>query len=381
MKVLFVITKSNWGGAQRYVFDLAASLPRENYDVAVAVGGQGLLAERLKSAGIKVVGIPHLERDINFFKELYSTFYLWSIIQNERPDTIHLNSSKAGGLGAMAAYFLRLIDRRFRPMIIFTVHGWAFNERRNFIYQGLIYFLQWLTAFFSDKIVVLSRHDLRQAIEMPLIPNEKFVWIPLGVKEPDFIERTKAREILKIDPAEKMLIGTVAEFTLNKGLQYLVEGAKYLKESGNGKKVNFKIAIIGTGENFEKRKQQVAELGLENEVILCGFVADAVKYFKAFDIFILPSLKEGLPYTIIEAMHAGLPIVASSVGGLTDLIENEKNGILIPPKKPQEIADALKVLLKSRVMREKMGARSLELATQKFSFEKMLNGTIDVYEK
>ena len=147
MKVLFVITKSNWGGAQRYVYDLATALLRENYEVAVAVGGQGLLAENLKMAGIRVVGIPHLERDVNFFKELFSTLYLWKIFKSEQPDIIHLNSSKVGGLGAIAARTLKLWDSwdrkgtgraEWNPRIIFTVHGWGFNERREFIFQGVI---------------------------------------------------------------------------------------------------------------------------------------------------------------------------------------------------------------------------------------------------
>ncbi|KKT41600.1 MAG: Second mannosyl transferase [Candidatus Giovannonibacteria bacterium GW2011_GWA2_44_13b] len=388
MKVLFVITKSNWGGAQRYVYDMATSLPRENYEVAVAVGGQGLLAENLKLAGIRVVGIPHLERDINFLKELFSTIYLWKIFKDERPDIIHLNSSKVGGLGALAARALRLWDRWDRkgtdralwePRVIFTVHGWAFNERRNFIFQGVIYFLQWLTAFLSDRIIILSRHDYRQAIEMPLIENEKFALLPLGIKVPEFLTPDKAREFLKIDPKQKNIIGTIAEFTKNKGLEYLLEGIERLKTPD--KKINCKVVIIGGGEDFEKMKKEIEDKKLQEDIILAGFVMGASKYLKAFDIFILPSLKEGLPYVVLEAMNAGLPIVASSVGGLTDLVENEKNGILIPPKNPDEIANSLSLLIKSKSMREKMGARSLELATQKFSFEKMLSGTIDIYSK
>src|SRR3989344_109970 len=349
-RVLYVITKSNWGGAQRYVYDLTTSLQRENYEVAVAVGGHGLLAENLKLAGVRIVGIPHLERDINFLKEMFSTIYLWKIFKDERPDIIHLNSSKVGGLGALAAKALKLWDRwdrkgtertEWNPRVIFTVHGWAFNERRNFIFQGVIYFLQWFTAFLSDRIIILSRHDYRQAIEMPLIENEKFALLSLGIKMPEFLPAEKAREFLKIDVKQKNIIGTIAE--------------------------------------FEKIKKEIDDKKLQDDIILAGFVMGASKYLKAFDIFILPSLKEGLPYVILEAMNAGLPIVASSVGGRTYLIENEKNGILVPPKNPDEIAKALNLVIKSRATREKMGLRSLELATQKFSFDKMLSGTIDIY--
>ncbi|MDP2669434.1 MAG: glycosyltransferase family 4 protein [bacterium] len=398
-KVLFVITKSNWGGAQRYVCDLAASLPKGEYDIAVALGGTGALAVKLKEAGVRVVGIPHLERDINFIKELLSTLYLWKIFLNEKPDVIHLNSSKIGGLGALVAYILRPWDNWdrkgtsravWKPKVIFTVHGWAFNERRNFIYQGIIYFLQWLTAFLSDNIIILSRHDYRQAVEMPLIDNEKFVLLPLGIKMPEFLSQKAAREFFqpkdnqpmagKIGRKTKIIIGTIAEFTKNKGLEYLVESSEKMKKNENAK-LNFQTVIIGGGEHFEKIKKDIADKKLENEIILTGFIMDAAKYLKAFDIFILPSLKEGLPYVVLEAMNAGLPIVASSVGGLTDLIENEKNGILIPPKNSAEIAEALGELIHHPAKRKKYGEHSLELATQKFSFEKMLSGTIDIYNK
>lgn len=388
-KVLFVITKSNWGGAGRYVYDLAVSLPKEKYEIAVALGGTGTLATKLKEAGVKVIGIPHLERDINFVKELLSTLYLWKILQRERPDIIHLNSSKIGGLGALVARFLRLWDRWdrkgtaraiWKPNIIFTVHGWAFNERRNFIYQGIIYFLQWLTAFLSDNIIILSRHDYRQAVEMPLIANEKFILLPLGIKMPGLLTQEASRAFLKIDKKQKNIIGILTEFTKNKGLEYLIDGAEKMKQDKN-KKTNFQIIVIGEGEDFEKTEKDVADKNLEDEIILTGFITDAAKYLKAFDIFILPSLKEGLPYVILEAMNASLPIVASSVGGLTDLIENEGNGILIPPKRADEIAEALDELIHHPAKRKKYGERSLVLATQKFSFDKMLSGTIDIYSK
>lgn len=388
-KVLFVITKSNWGGAQRYVYDLAVSMPKDNFGIAVALGGHGTLADKLKESGVRVIGIPHLERDISFIKELLSTLYLWKIFSTEKPDVIHLNSSKIGGLGALVAYLLVLWDKwdvkgsdrkAWKPKVIFTVHGWAFNERRNFIYQGIIYFLQWFTAFLADNIIILSRHDYRQAIEMPLIDNDKFILLPLGIKIPDFLPQEAARESLKLDKKQKNIIGTIAEFTKNKGLIYLIDSVEKIKKDEN-KKPAFQVVIIGGGEDFEKIKLEIENRKLNDEIILTGFVMDAAKYLKAFDIFILPSLKEGLPYVILEAMNAGLPIIASSVGGLTDLIENEGNGILIPPKRADEIAETITDLLHHPAKCKKYGARSLELATQKFSFDKMLLGTIDIYNK
>src|SRR3989338_2523185 len=152
-KVLFVITKSNWGCAQRYVYDLATHLPQETFDPVVALGGSGMLKTRLEEAGIRTISIPSLERDINLIKELQSLKYLWHIFHQEHPDIIHLNSSKIGGLGSVVAAYFRLYlkcQQLFNIFLskskkttlntnscslitIFTVHGWAFNEERNFV--------------------------------------------------------------------------------------------------------------------------------------------------------------------------------------------------------------------------------------------------------
>ena len=107
-KVLFVITKSNWGGAQRYVYDLAINLPKESFEVKVALRGEGLLKQKLEENNIQTIQIPHLQRDINATRELLSFFSLIKIFNKEKPDIIHLNSSKAGGIGAAAAIVHKL---------------------------------------------------------------------------------------------------------------------------------------------------------------------------------------------------------------------------------------------------------------------------------
>ena len=124
-KVLFLITKSTLGGAQRYVYDLATGLDSAEFETCVAVGGEGPLLETLAEAGIKVHKLTHLQRDISFFNEIQTFFELLRIIRKEKPQVLHINSSKAGFLGGLAGRFCRV------PKIIFTAHGWAFNEDRS----------------------------------------------------------------------------------------------------------------------------------------------------------------------------------------------------------------------------------------------------------
>lgn len=375
-KVLFVITKSNWGGAQRYVYDLAVNLPKENFAVKVALGGNGILKERLEEAKIEIVPIPHLQRDINTTREILSLFSLIKIFSKEKPDIIHLNSSKAGGLGAMAALLHKLWTKNYKLKTIFTVHGWAFNEARTFRAKSLIYLSQWLTSLLCRKIIILSRHDYRQALGMPLIPKTKFALIPLGIPENnlDFATKQSARKQLLLPPtAEEIYVGTIAEFTKNKGLDYLLDAMNTLKSQ------NLHLAIVGDGEDKENIEQRIKNEEIKN-VKTCGFVPHAAKYIKAFDIFVLPSLKEGLPYTILEAMNAGVPVVASSVGGIPDLIEHEKSGYLTIPRNPASLAESLGKLISSEKTRRQFSRESRVRALEKFSFGSMLSRTIKLYE-
>ena len=160
-KILFVITKSNWGGAQRYVYDLATALPKTEFDVSVVFGQKGRLAEKLEQAGIKTYNIVSLQRDVSLGADLKSFFELRRLFKTVRPNIVHLNSSKAGGVGALAARVAGV------KKIIFTAHGWPFWEDRNLVARAVIWFFSWTTALLAHKPIVISDYDLRVARQMP----------------------------------------------------------------------------------------------------------------------------------------------------------------------------------------------------------------------
>src|SRR3989344_1417345 len=141
VKVLYMVTKSNWGGAQRYVFDLATHLP-EGYEAVVAARGSGLLASKLASAGIRFVSV--------------SSLGIFNLIRKEKPEIVHTNSSVYGGLGSFFAWINHV------PKIIFTAHGWPFNENRNLLWRLIVYKLSWLTALFCDKVITITKSDFGQ---------------------------------------------------------------------------------------------------------------------------------------------------------------------------------------------------------------------------
>jgi glycosyltransferase involved in cell wall biosynthesis len=302
-KILFVITKSNWGGAQRYVYDLATALPKDGFDVSVAFGQPGLLATKLDEAGIITHPILSLQRDVSLVSDLKSFFELLRLFRTERPDVVHLNSSKAGGVGALAARITGV------PRIIFTAHGWPFWEQRNLISRSLIYLLSWLTAILSHKVIVVSDYDLSVAKNMPFI-GRKTVRIYNGI---DLNFPLYSADIVRHSfPTGAHITGTIGELTHNKNQIALIEEAKNNPE--------MYVAIIGDGEDRLYLKRKIEEYGIANRVKLFGFQL-AGTVLKGFDTFALPSLKEGLPYVLLEARAAGLPIVANRVGGVGEILD------------------------------------------------------------
>ena len=155
-KIIYCITKANWGGAQKYVYDLATSVDPDLYNVLVLVGGDGSLVNKLKDRGIKVIILKSLARDVSFIKDIMSFFRLLKIFHQEKPDIIHLNSSKMGLIGSLAGRILRI------PKIIFTGHGWAFNEDRSIFQKKIIYFLHKLTIHLAHTVIAVSEQTKNQ---------------------------------------------------------------------------------------------------------------------------------------------------------------------------------------------------------------------------
>lgn len=302
-KILFVITKSNWGGAQRYVYDLATNLPKDQFDVAVAVGGSGALVAKLTSAGVAVLPLSSLQRDVSVSADVGGFLALYRTIKSYAPAVVHLNSSKAGVLGALAARLLRV------PHIVFTVHGWPFEEKRNYLWRAMAFIGSWETALLSHSVIVISKKDLRIGKYLPLC-SKKMHLIYNGI---DFgMPFGSGEQIRKAFPAGTHITGTVGELTRNKNHVSLLEQAK------NDPQLH--IAIVGEGEERSRLERTIREFGLEERVKLFGFLP-ASEVMRGFDTFTLPSLKEGLPYVLLEAKAAGLPIVANRVGGVNDVID------------------------------------------------------------
>lgn len=372
-KILYIITKSNFGGAQRYVYELATNLPQDTFDVTVAFGGNGLLKQKLEEAGIKTRTIHSFERDINFTKEFKSLFELYSLIKEVNPDIVHLNSSKAGGTGALVSRFLGV------KKIIFTAHGWAFWEDRSFLWRSIVWFFSWLTALLAHTIIVVSKYEYTRT---PLpFAKKKLVCIHTAVPEIIFKERDVARSTLFSNEKcaqhkNDLWVVSTSEHNHNKNILSAIRAVEACNAK-NEQKIFF--TIMSDGELRTSLEEYVNTHGLQETVAFVGYVDNARSYLKAFDIFILPSRKEGMPYGLLEAGAAGLSSIASRVGGIPEIITHEKNGLLIPPNDISSMVSALQFFSNSPSQRESCARTLAEKIKNDFSLTHMLKETIAVY--
>lgn len=373
--ILYIITKSVWGGAAKYVFDLATNLADE-FEVAVAAGGKNKFYQEIKKANLPYYNIINFQRTINPFKDVFAFFEILSLLFQIKPEVIHVNSSKAGGIVGLAGWIYKklyqILNTKYQIRTIFTAHGWAFNEERPRWQIWLIKAFSKLTAFFYDKIICVSEYDRQTALKNKVAPANKLVVIHngLNIKNLSFLSRQQAQQKL-LGKTCPLAIGTIAEWTKNKGLIYLLRAAKKIKDP-------VELVLIGSGENPDKEKiLKFIKRSQLKHVHLIEFIDQAASYLKAFDIFVLPSLKEGLPYTILEAMAAEVPIIATRVGGIPEMLKD--CDLLIPSKNPEIIQEKITQLINSPELVQEMTGKAKQRIEKEFSLDKMIKKTKKIY--
>ncbi|MDD2807003.1 MAG: glycosyltransferase family 4 protein [Patescibacteria group bacterium] len=370
-KILYIVTQSEWGGAQRYIFDLANEFKAKGYQVAIAAGGDEELFDKLKQQGIQTYQLKNLVREINPLKDIAAYFEIKKLLKNFAPDILHLNSSKAGVIGAMAGRHTGI------KKIIYTVHGFVFNEPMSKLKKIIYVWAEKFSARYKNKLICVSEYDRQTGIQNKITNANKLITINNGIQKIDFNSTNEARLKLHL-PENKIIVGTVANFYLTKGLSYLIDASKTVITDWP----DILFVLVGDGRLRPSLENKISELGLKNSFILLGRQpSDFYKLLKAFDIYCSASVKEGLSYTILEAMQAGLPIVATKVGGIPEMIQDKSNGLMVPPADKQALAGAIIELIKNKNLAATLGRQAKIDFENKFSLDKMIFKTEKVYRE
>lgn len=371
-KILFLITKGNFGGAQRYVYELAEAAQAAGHTVSVTCGSEGLLTDLLTEKDIPVRITDALQRDINPLSELRALWQLVKLIKEENPEVLHINSSKAGILGSIAARACGV------PKIIFTAHGWPFYENRSLLWKSAAWLGSYCTTLFAHNVIVVSEHDLKHARMYGL--THKITCIKTAVATFDQLPKDEARTSLHSHETlrqhhQSVWMVSVAELTANKNLQHAISALARHNQSARTK---IFYTIIGDGEQRTILEKHIRRHDVSRYVRLVGYKKDARSLLQAFDIFFLPSQKEGLPYALLEAAAAGSAVVASNVGGIPEVIAHLDRGLLVDPHDVESMSRALGEI--SRESQRSTYARKLkQFVDEHHALSKMLSQTLALY--
>jgi glycosyltransferase involved in cell wall biosynthesis len=350
MSILYIITQADGGGAQKYVLQMAKA-----FKGAIAAGTEAsqLFADANKS-GIPVFPLKYLKRSIHPLFDLLALFEIRSLIQKIRPDIVHLNSSKAGVLGSIAAWGTG-------TKVVFTAHGFVFLEPASPAKRNFFLALEKIASDFRDFIITVSDADRKAALEHRLIAPEKIKTIHNGLEKIEFKPANQARAELGL-PEDKKILFTIAN-------DYPVKGLDTLEKFANDYPIpGTVVAVLGYAPN-RRSTPNIKFLGVK---------ANAAQYLSAATIVVIPSHKEGFPFVALEAMQAGLPIIATKVGGIPEALGTA--GILIAPDNPQALAEAIKAELADESKIKSDAQKSRERG-QEFTIEKTIEQTRYIYEK
>jgi len=383
-KVVHIITRLDMGGSAQDMLLTCRELGRK-YEIVLAHGLsiESQMTDREKETvdrgiseavegGVKVIALPSLVRRISPLQDLKALFYLWRLLIREKPSMVHTHTSKAGILGRLAAKLAGV------PIIIHRPHGHVFYGHFGPLVSKCFLLTERLMALITDRMVALTLAERNDHIALSVFSPEKIVMIHSGVDVDRFmnvrINIAEKKRVLGLN-SKGLVVGTVGWLLPIKGPMHLLKAMSNVWESHP----ETSLIFVGKGDLEKELKEEARRMGVWDKVKFLGWRDDIPEIMQVLDVFVLPSLNEGMGRVLVEAMAAGKPVVASRVGGILDLVKEGQNGFLAEPGDEKGIAIAIKKLLENKKMRNKMGKRGREIA-QDFSVEKMIEKIDVLYE-
>jgi glycosyltransferase involved in cell wall biosynthesis len=356
MKILLLITRAELGGGQTHVADLMRGL-RDQFEVELATGETGYLTEAAGALGIPVHVIPDLVQPMRPRQDLKALWQCYRLIRKVRPDVVHTHTSKAGVIGRLAARLAGVPS-------IFTAHTWCFAEGTSWKWKTVGIPVERIAAQCASQIITVSDANRTLAMRHGIASAEKFVTVHNGIA--DSPHRASAGE--NVVPRIVM----VARFSEQKAQSLLVEAVAQIRTP-------FQLLLVGDGPLRPAVEQQVARLNLRGRVSFLGQRMDIAELLAASHIFALFTHWEGFPISILEAMRAGLPVVASDVNGVREAVADGSNGFLIGAGNVEIFRYRLEQLLQENSLRGRLGASGRRRFENEFTVEAMLAKTTGIY--
>lgn len=381
IRILAVITQAEIGGAQEFLASLGEHINPDLFEITTATGQpSGRSSHPSLDQNSKTIRLRHLKREIAAWSDIRAVVEIRRLIVQISPDILFLNSSKAGFIGSLAARLARRSTPKLK--VVYRIGGWTFNDPWPRWKKLLWRILERLGARWKDVIVVNNQRDLESAEKYKIKPRQSLVRIHNGI-DPyrTYLDYDQARMELfsKLAQTElksnqggqallfhaPLLIGTIANLYPTKGIEILIEAIARVHAPAL-------FVIIGDGPLMTTTQASIKEKRLERVVHLAGTIIEASHYLPAFDVFVLPSIKEGFPWAVLEAMAAKVPVIATNVGAIPEIIESGVNGLVVPPGDPETLARAIDALADDERRRQEFGIQGHQTVIRSFGLRTMI---------
>lgn len=361
MKIFYIITRSDTiGGAQIHVYDLAKKMHEQGHDVTVLVGGKGVFYNLLAENGLNVIELKKLKRELNIIIDFLAVIELIKIFRKTEPNLVTLHSSKAGLIGRIACFLLRVPT-------IFTVHGWSFAEGISERKRKVFAFLEKLLGKISTHIITVSEADKKLALDLNVVNQSHMTAIHNGVKPLKKINQFRKTNTFKLI--------SVARFSEQKDHETLLRALSLVSNR------QWELDLVGDGPLENDMVELAEKLGISGNLNFLGLRKDVPDLLSQADMFVLISNWEGLPLSILEAMSIGLPIIASDVGGVNESVKDGFNGRIISRGDTSRLKDVLEETIENEKLLDLYGHNSKSRFEEEFTFKRQFEKTYELYQQ
>ena len=365
MRIAIVVTQSEQGGVQVFLSQFIRWLKAQNHEIRLYAGHDGWLMNECKKQEIPCKKLRFLKREIHPLFDVLAIAEIYYELRNFKPNAVHLNSSKVGIIASIGAKLAGV------PNVTYRIGGWVFLEDLPTWKKSVYQFLEKVTARFKDRIICVHPNDKSIAESIGIKPKKEIIIVPNGIDIKDFENELwtaeKARHELGLK--EGLVFGTIANFYPAKNLTQYIEACAIVVKA----MPEVQCIIIGEGAERKAIEQAIQKLKLEKNVLLSGAKENADVLYKALDIFVLPSTKEGMSWALLRAMAAERPCIATDVGAAKWMLKNDA-GIIVPAKEPELLAEAMIKLAQNASQRTKISHHAKEAVKNRFPLAKTLEG-------
>lgn len=357
-KLIVHVVRPSEGGIKSHLLTLLSGLPSDRFETVLIGPSNCSLYTEAERHGIEVLALD-LRGELDLVKDILALINLRQIVKRLKPSVLHLHGAKAGLVGRLA------VARMKRPRVVVTFHSFVLDERVGLLKRCLVRWAEKSLLRFTDRIIAVSNALKRELVVSLGLPSEKIEVVPNGV----------IFSALKKQKRSGFRVGTVSRLAPQKGLECFINACAMVLRSIP----SAEFVIVGDGPLRHKLEELAIGLGIKHKVEFLGFRTDVLELMAGWDVFVLPSIHEAFGITLVEAMSQGVPVVATRVGGIPEIVDGSVTGLLAEPGDAVDLGKKIIMVLENHELAGKLGKSGAEFVKSRFAAERMIERTSELY--